>query len=192
LKLKRTYILILTLILANCSQSPESTAKSPLETESKIIALFKDSLTEVTGKIKDAELHNRLQEQLDYKRIQCDLITRLNKALDGYSKTFVEGREITFEQYDKSAAIVRSVKLIGCRFKEEIMDVETYLLAHAEISNPSINFIRAKLINASGKSLGNFQFAFTNEYPELNKELRLFAHPGNFQSIKNFEKVVFY
>jgi hypothetical protein len=187
-------ILLLTVMLApllNCRDGLEE-IRGPLKEEAGIIEKNIYRIRETNQRLKEAERADQLQSQLDLRRELDEIILKVNSALRRCSEKYMSGRNIPFRQLSKTGGFeVREVKLIGCRFNEETMDIDVHLMVTAKALGSRNNSLPAGLSNDSGKCLRKINFSLTNDYPENGKDVVLLAHTQNYNSIKNFTKVMF-
>lgn len=143
-------------------------------------------------KLKEAELNNQLQNQLDLKRELDRLISGTNSALQKSTEMQKSGRLIPFSQNENPVVFnVSEVKLVKCHFNEEIMDFQVQLVAVAKSKEDRNNFLSARLYDSSDKLLKEIKFYMTNDYPEKGKEVLLLAHVEGVGILKHFSKIRF-
>lgn len=185
-------LLFLTPFVFFSCRSSIGEGKGLLIEEAAIIKNDVSKISELSVKLKEAEKNNRLQNQLDLKIEQNKLILKINSALRKCSEKYSSGKSVPFDQkVNKDKFDVKEVRLIGCRFNDEIMDVEIQFMATALAVDNKDSFIQAGLLDESGKYLGNIRFLMTNDYPEKGKTVQLLSHTEGLDSFKYLTKLEF-
>lgn len=163
-----------------------------LKEEAKIIEKHISNIQDTFGRFQKAERTNQLQNMLDLKRKLNESIFKLNSELRKCTDKYKTGIIIPFRQTEKQNRFdVKEVKLIGCRFNDEIMDIEIQLIAVAKAKNDRNDSLTADLLNKSGESLAQIKFYMTNDFTMEGKTVNMFSHTNGFKNIKSFTGLIF-
>lgn len=180
---------LLISFFCNCKQK---TTNNLLAGENIIINNYLDKILTTKNMITDAKKNNQQKLSLDLERNLEKEINELNEELSAYAEIFPDGREVPFEvRANESFYSVKNVVVLGCRFNEEEMQVETLLRAKVQNMNDTNTMVSAFLVDDGSKKMSEIKFVYTNVLPEKQQITFIYAHPGNFQKIKEFQKIFF-
>lgn len=186
-------LLIIGMILSfSCCRESAENNSGILQEEAGIIEKEIGAIHEKHTRFKEAERNGKLQKQLDLKREIDGLISRTNNSLRDCSEKENSDKSIPFRQEENRGIFeVKEVKLVGCRFNEEIMDVQIQLIAVAiakENDNVSLN---GEVLNNSNQLLKRINFNMANDFPQKGKTVHLIAHIEGSALLKYFSKIRF-
>ena len=173
----------------SCGDSP-LISNSLLKDEAVIIDIYEERIGSLSLRLKEAELKNRLQNQLDLKRELDSLIFEVNHSLKESLRRRENVLNVPFSKMsDSTNFVIREIRVSNCLFNSGIMDFQVQLVAFATSLKNGHKTIKAELCDSSGRALKTIHFIVTDDFPEKGKEVMLISHAEGKLVLRNLYKI---